>query len=364
MLIERLEVRLVELPLVEPFKAAHGSIASRQLVVVRVEAGDGVGWGECSALPEPTYTEEFAAGAYVVLEEQLGPRVVGHEVSAAGLASLLGDVVGHPMAKAALEMALLDIELRTADRSLAAHVGATAERVRAGAAVGLGSEADVAQRVASLAGEGFGRIKIKIVPGHDLHLVAAVRAMTPSVEIQVDGNGAYGPSDLDLLVELAESGVTAIEQPFAVGDNRSAAKLVNRCTIPIVADEAAGSLAAVSHLQERGALSGVSIKPPRLGGIEAAVGLHHWCADHDIAATAGGMVECGLGRHALAAVAALPGFTITGDLSPARRWLEADPWPDLVLNDGSIVTPSGPGVAPAPDEDVLDHYSTRQADLN
>ena len=365
MLVERIELRLLNLPLVEPFVAAHGTTSTREIVVVAVETDIGRGWGECSALPEPTYTEEFAAGAYLILEDELAPRLVGHRLVAGDVIPRLTMVAANPMAKAALEMALLDVELRADELSLAEHLGVTRDKVTAGVAVGLGPPEAVAERVALLAAEGFSRVKLKIKPGNDLDVVRAVRAAA-GVEIQVDGNGSYRPGDLEVLVEIAAQGVSAIEQPFAIGDPSSAAALVQAVggQVLVVADEAANSVADIDRLHRDGAASAVSIKPPRLGGLAAAVRVVERCRELALTTTAGGMVESGLGRHGLAAVAALDGFDLTGDLSPAHRWLAADPWPDLVLDpDGTITLPSGPGVAPDPDPDILTHHTIKQTTI-
>ena len=359
MLIERIEVRLLDLPLIEPFVAAHGSTLSREIVVVRIDGGDSRGWGECSALPEPTYTDEFAAGAFDILEEELAPRLLGHRLAAAAIQSRLAMVGANPMAKAALEMAVLDIELKAADQSLASWLGVDVDRVRAGAAIGLGSPTETADRAEALEAEGFSRVKLKIMPGHDAEVATAVLDRLPNLEVQLDGNGSYGSEHLDQLAELSQSGVTAIEQPFAPDAVTLAAHLCERSSVPIVADEAAASKAAVEGLRSARAVGGVSIKPPRLGGILAARDLHDACVEWELTATAGGMVECGLGRHALAAVSALPGFSLTGDLSPAGRWLAADPWPDLTMADGYIEVPGGPGIAPDPDDELLDRHTVK-----
>ena len=364
MLIERIELRLLALPLVEPFVAAHGTTSNREIVVVRIDTDRGHGWGECSALPEPTYTDEFAAGAFIVLDEELAPRLVGHRLDAAAVRSRLAVVGENPMAAAALEMALLDVELRMQRQPLAVRLGATTTAVPAGAAIGLGAPGEVAERAAALVAEGFERVKLKITPGHDLALVEAVRAAAPSAEIHLDGNGSYRPAEEGILGELAQSGIGAIEQPFAPTEVDAAARLVADSPVPIVADEAASSVAAIDRLRRAGALSGVSLKPPRLGGILAAVEAHDRCRSWGLAMTAGGMVETGLGRHALAAVAALGGFTLTGDVSPAGRWLRADPWSDVTMQAGKIDVPDGPGIAPDPDPDLLDEYTTRRAELH
>jgi O-succinylbenzoate synthase len=260
-------------------------------------------------------------------------------------------------------MALLDVELRSRHQSLASWLGATAFDVPAGVAVGLGPVPRVTERVAELAAEGFARAKLKIAPGNDARLVAAVQAAVGGIELQLDGNGSYREEHLDLLADLAASGIAALEQPFPAAETSLAARLVERSPVPVVADEAATSRPVVEELRRIGALSAVSIKPSRLGGIVAARDLHDTCAALQLPATAGGMIETGLGRHALAAVAALPGFTLTGDLSPARRWLAADPWPDLEMVGGRIVVPVGPGVAPSPDHELLERYTAKRSEL-
>ncbi len=80
---------------------------------------------------------------------------------------------------------------------------------------------------------------------------------------------------------------------------------------------------------------------------------------NNVGASVGGMLECGLGRHALAAIGALDGFSITGDLSPASQWLSEDPWPDIEMVGPDIVVPTTPGVAPPPDQAVLERLTLR-----
>ena len=366
-------MRLLELPLVEPFAAAHGTTRSRTLAVLRVTTEAGPGWGECSALPAATYSSESAAGCFELLAGRLAPAMVG-----AGLpdgpppAADLGRT--HPMASAAVEMALLDAELRAAGRSLASWLGVERADVPAGVSLGLDSPGRVVARATELVGEGYRRLKVKIQPGHDLAVVQALRAEPTladgAIELHVDANGSYPPDAVEALVELTRAGVDAIEQPFAPAEIDAASRLVDRLAplaadrpgqrpVPVVGDEAVTSPTETERLADRRALTGVSIKPPRVGGLTVARALHDLCRDRGLAATAGGMLESGLGRHGLAAVAALPGFDLTGDLSPAGRWLAADPWPDLELVGGRIAVPNGPGVCPDPDPDLLDRLTVR-----
>jgi o-succinylbenzoate synthase len=342
---QRVEIRLLALPVREQLATGHNANpdARRQLVIVRVEDSDGAaGWGECAALNQPTYTAEWAENAFD------------------SLAAGRPEASEQPMAAAALEMANLDAQLKTRGVSLASHLGATRATVQAGAAVGLMPTADLIERLATLTNDGIARVKLKIEPGHEIEPAAAALATFPGLELHVDGNGSFGPAHLGTLAEMGALGVAVIEQPFATNDTSSAATL-RKTGVAVIADEGVSSVADAERLLVNEAISGISIKPPRVGGIAAAVEMLAWCTSNNMRATAGGMLECGLGRHALAAVAALDGFDITGDVSPARRWLAADPFPDVATLGSSVVVPTGPGVAPEPDIELLDRYTIKTA---
>jgi O-succinylbenzoate synthase len=69
------------------------------------------------------------------------------------------------------------------------------------------------------------------------------------------------------------------------------------------------------------------------------------------------MVETGLGRAANAALAALPGFTLPGDVSASDRFYEQDITAPFVLEDGEIIVPTGPGLGVEPIMGVLDSFT-------
>ena len=156
MRIDAVEMQVVDLPLVSPFATAHGTVTVRSAVLVRVLGPECEGWGECAALPEPTYTAEHVGGALVVLRDHLVPRLLAAAqrcatgLEATDVADALSDVVGHPMAKAALELAVLDAEGRASAVSLAARLVPSppgpAPTVPAGVAVGLLASPDAVAR--------------------------------------------------------------------------------------------------------------------------------------------------------------------------------------------------------------------------
>ena len=101
----------------------------------------------------------------------------------------------------------------------------------------------------------------------------------------------------------------------------------------------------------------INIKPGRVGGYLEAVRIHDLARANGIAVWCGGMVETGLGRAANAALAALPGFTLPGDISASDRFYDQDITEPFVLEDGQIAVPTGPGLGVQPIQDVLDKFT-------
>ena len=354
MRIDAIEIRRTALPLVEPFRTAHGVEHERHAVLVRVAGGDAVGWGECVAMTAPLYTSEYAEGAAHVLLHHLAPRLVGREVAAEAVAAALAAVPGHPMAKASLEMAVLDAELRTEGRSFGERLGAVHELVPSGIALGiLDGVPALLDAVAAALAEGYQRVKLKIRPGWDLEPVAAVRARFPDALLQVDANGAYTAADADHLAGLDPYDLLLVEQPLPPDDLAGSALVASRLRTPVCLDEAITSAAAAASAIASGACSVVAVKAGHVGGYLEAVRVHDVCVAAGVPVWVGGMLETGLGRAANVALAALPGCTLPGDLSPSARWFAEDVTEPLVLEDGHLRVPTGPGLGVEPRPDAL-----------
>jgi O-succinylbenzoate synthase len=358
--VDSVEVRRVSLPLVEPFRTSFGVETERHAVLVRV-AGDGVeGWGECVAMTEPLYSAEYADGAADVLLRHLAPRLVGRSVAAEDVVATLAAVKGHPMAKAAIELAVLDAQLRLEGRSLAERLGATRDRVPAGVSIGmtpsLGALLDL---VGAHLDAGYRRVKLKIARGWDVAPVAAVRErFGDDLAVQVDANGDYCIDDAEHLAQLDAFDLLMLEQPLADDDLEGHAALARRLRTPICLDESISSARVAADAIARGACQVVNIKAGRVGGYLEAVRVHDVCLAAGIPVWCGGMLETGLGRAANLALAALPGFTLTGDISGSSRWFSEDITEPIELDDGCIVVPTGPGIGVVPRADVLARRTT------
>jgi o-succinylbenzoate synthase len=355
------ELRRIRLPLVRPFRTSFGTEDERSVLLVRAVGAEAEGWGECAAMAAPLYSSEYIDGAEHVLRSQLVPRLLAQgDLTAAEVASALQAVRGHRMAKAALEMAVLDAELRAAGWSFGHYLGAVREQVDCGVSVGIEDDVPALLDVVSEHLEaGYRRIKLKIEPGWDIEPVAAVRShFGDELSLQVDANGAYGLADAGHLRRLDAFDLLLIEQPFPEEDLAGHVALGRLLATPICLDESIVSAAAAADAIVRGACRIVNIKPGRVGGYLEARRIHDVCAAHGVPVWCGGMLETGLGRAANVALSALPNFRLPGDTSASGRYYAQDLTAPFELDDGRLAVPSGPGLGVDPIPSVLEAFTT------
>lgn len=355
MKVERVELLTVDLPLVTPFRTSYGSVERERKLLLRLRTDEGPGWGECAAMLEPLYTSEYVDGARDVIVGHLLPRLAGVDLTPDRVETVLAPVRGHRMAKAAIEMAVLDAWGRSRDRSFASLLGATRPVVPAGVSIGIpASIPALLEAVEGYLAEGYQRVKLKIEPGWDVAPVAAVReSVGGDALLQVDANAAYTAADGERLAALDPFDLLLLEQPLAEEDLLGHAALAGRLRTPICLDESITSTVVADHALRLGACSVINVKPGRVGGYLEARRLHDLAVRRGVPVWCGGMLETGLGRAANVALAALPGFSLPGDLSASGRYYASDLTAPFELVDGHLVVPTGPGLGVEVDEERL-----------
>ena len=349
------------MPLVRPFRTSFGVETDRDVILVRVRTPDGDGWGECVAMSEPAYSSEYVESALLVMRHHLAPRLLAAgDIVATDVARILDGVKGHRMAKCALEMAVLDAELRIEGVSYGDALGAEKASVECGVSVGIPNSLDeLVEQVDGYLAEGYRRIKLKIEPGWDVKPVAAVRkTFGDNLLLQVDANTAYTRNDVETLAQLDPYDLLMIEQPLPEDDLVGHAKLARQLASPICLDESIESVKQAETAIEMGACEIVNIKAGRVGGYLEAVRIHDFCASIGVPVWCGGMLETGLGRAANVALAALPGFVYPGDTSASDRYFLKDITEPFVMHDGLLDVPTGPGLGVNVDIDALTKVTT------
>ncbi|WP_425490543.1 o-succinylbenzoate synthase [Nocardioides panaciterrulae] len=363
--LEGVELRRIAMPLVSPFRTSFGTQTARDILLLRAVTADGEGWGECVAMADPLYSSEYVDATADVLRRFLLPALsdAAEELQRHGapaVNAVLHKFKGHRMAKAALEMAVLDAELRAAGRSWARELGAVHDRVPSGVSVGIhDSIPALLDVVGGYLDAGYVRIKLKIEPGWDVEPVRAVRErFGDDLLLQVDANTAYTLRDARHLARLDAFDLLLIEQPLEEEDVLGHAELARQIRTPVCLDESIVSAQTAAAAISLGACSIINIKPGRVGGYLEAVRIHDLAAAHGLAVWCGGMVETGLGRAANAALGALPGFTLPGDISASDRFYRTDITEALTISEGYMDVPDGPGLGVTPVPDVLEEVTT------
>jgi len=363
--IDRLELRLLKLPLVHFFETSFGRIYDKHFILVRAEGNGAIGYGECVAEQDPYYSAETNDTVWHIVSEFVVPRVVGKSFThPREVFPALKAIRGHNMAKAAIEMAAWDLYARQQNAPLSRVLGGTRDRIASGVSVGIQDSLEqLAGKVATELAAGYQRIKIKIKPGWDIDAVETVRSRFGPIPLMVDANAAYTIADAAHLSRLDAYDLMMIEQPLDYDDVMDHVQLQRQLKTRICLDESIKTVTVARDAIAAGACRIINIKPGRVGGFAESVKLHDLCAAHGIPVWHGGMLESGIGRAANIHLSTLPNFSLPGDIAASKRYFD----PDLidpaitVGADGTIPVPTGPGIGVAIREDRVDAATIKRA---
>ena len=365
MLVEKIEIYHVKMELVSPFKTAFGVEEAVEHIIIRIESEGLTGWGECSVFSNPFYTYETTKTAWHILENFLIPTFIDKNITnISQVIELMKNVKGHNMAKAGIESAIWDLFAKEKNISLSNMLGGNRKVVDVGVSIGIqNSTPQLLENISKYLEQGYKRIKIKIAPSNDIKLLDAIRKEFSEIFLQVDANSAYTIEDLDLFRSIDKYNLLLIEQPFAEDDFIDHAKLQNEIETPICLDESIKNFTDVRTALEFGSCKVINIKPARVGGFFEAQKIHDLCAEKKIPVWQGGMLESGIGRAGITALASLPNFTLPGDISASERYFKLDIIePPFTLNsDGTITVPTSPGIGVDVQIDRLERVTVQKA---
>ncbi len=273
--IEKVEVFGVAVPLIGEYKNAYKSKSIQKSAVVRITAtGGAVGLGNID--PSPGYSMETIEQSLWVLQQTLAPAVMGmdptnvHRV----LEKIEPLIEGYHDAKAAIEMACVDLSARVAGMPVHAYLGGLmTDTVRFNAWIGILPPDEAARETKSWQDKGFRSCKIKVGGGieADRDRVKAVReAVGPAFNIRIDANAGY---DADTSIKLsrmvAPFKLQLYEQPVPFDDLAGMARVrreANALGLPIMADESVLDHASLINIIKADAADIVKVKVMKQGG--------------------------------------------------------------------------------------------------
>ncbi len=338
MRIDAIILRELHMPLVRPFETSFGVTRNRRILLAEIQSEGLTGWGECTAGERPFFSGESTDTAWQVMVNELGPMLAAEAPEHGGeCPSIFRSVRGNPMAKAALENAIWDLEAQREGISLSYLLGGVRDKILCG--VSLGIQSSIPELLSIIERElaaGYRRIKLKCKPGWDVEVFEQVRNRWPGILLSCDANSAYKLRDEDHLVSFDAFDLLMIEQPLWHDDFYFHSVLQKRLDTPICLDESIRNRRDALAAIEMESCKIVNIKLGRVGGFSEAIAVHNAALERGIPVWCGGMLESGVGRAHNIALSTLEGFSLPGDVSASARY-----WADDIIEPEVTVTPQG-----------------------
>ena len=365
MRIDSIVLRELHMPLVHPFETSFGVTRDRRILLVEVQSDGLTGWGECTAGERPFFSGESTDTAWQVIVNELGPMLASAENVEHGgeCPEIFRTVRGNPMAKAALENAIWDLEAQREGMSLSTLLGGVRDLIPCG--VSLGIQKTIPELLAIIEKElaaGYQRIKLKCKPGWDIKVFDSVRNRWPGITLSCDANSAYRLADADHIVSFDAFDLLMIEQPLWHDDFYYHSMLQKRLNTAICLDESIRNRRDTLAAIEMESCRIINIKLGRVGGFSEAIAVHNAAQERCVPVWCGGMLESGVGRAHNIALSTLENFSLPGDVSAsARYWVDDIIEPDVTVSrQGEILIPDIPGRGYEVRTDLVDQLTVRR----
>ncbi|MGB7266465.1 MAG: o-succinylbenzoate synthase [Terracidiphilus sp.] len=364
MRIDAIVLRELHMPLVRPFETSFGVTRNRRIVLAEIMSEGLTGWGECTAGERPFFSGESTDTAWQVMVNELAPMLAAESPEHGGeCPRIFKSVRGNPMAKAALENAIWDLEAQREGVSLSRLLGGVRESIPCG--VSLGIQSSIPELLSIIERElasGYQRIKLKCKPGWDVEVFDRVRSRWPGIMLSCDANSAYRLRDEDHLVSFDAFDLLMIEQPLWHDDFYFHSVLQKRLDTPICLDESIHNRRDALAAIEMESCKIINIKLGRVGGFSEAIAVHNAAMERGIPVWCGGMLESGIGRSHNIALSTLENFSLPGDVSASARYFANDIIePEVtVSSQGEIAIPDTPGRGYEVRADLVEKLTARK----
>jgi L-alanine-DL-glutamate epimerase-like enolase superfamily enzyme len=291
-------------------RGQHTMTERRMLVRLRADTGIS-GWGEATALAiwggmHGRYFGETMETVEHVIHDLLAPALIGADArSPAPIVREMDErLIGHPWAKAAVEMAIQDIRGKALDVPVVTLLnGRLRSGMRIAHMIGIMTDEEALEEAGgAVATDGITAFQVKggVDIERDARVIAALRAALPDTTfLRVDANQGYGrqpKAAADSVRRLEAAGANAVEQPGSTADALAACRAA--VGIPIIADEGCWNAADLLELWQRRAVDAVSVYVAKAGGIGQAAALAQLAYEVGFSCDLNGSLETGIGTAA------------------------------------------------------------------
>jgi muconate cycloisomerase len=369
MVIGDLRVLQADIPVKRPHTMSFTTLHAVNFVFVRLETTEGlIGWGEAACLGGPTWSEESAESVAVTIERYIAPWLVGHD--ATQIEPLRHEMArrlqGNPFARAAVEMALWDLNGRALGVPIHRLLGGRMrDQVPLSWSLAVARLEDEVAEAAELRARGHRIFKIKTAAhslSHDLERVGRIRdAVGPEVSLRVDANQGWDRVSAPRAIRALEPyGVDFVEQPLPRWDLEGMAQLGRSVAVPIMADESCFSPQDAMTIARLGGVSILGLKLTKSAGLLGSMAVARIAEAAGLTCYVGCMIETSLGTAAYlhVALAAAPvtwGCELFGPLLLTGDVVKKP----VQYADGNILALDGPGLGVDVDELALKEWIRR-----
>lgn len=366
MKIDRIDAVPFTIPYRREVRFATGSLSAADHVLLRVMDSDGA-IGSAEVIPRPMIYGETVGSVLAAVESVVRPLLCGQDVGPGhDLRHRLVNLVGNNTLKGGLDIALWDLLARRYGvpcwQVLGGDGGSSGVAVTA--ILGVGEPAKVVDEATGLAeSHGFRSFKIKVgmAVERDVATCVAMRAAFPHAVLYVDANHGFSSQQaMAFTARVEELDLAWVEEPVDGAGVAGRRRVVESSRRPVLGDESVPDARSVARELTAGRCDMVSIKIARTGFTESAQILGV-CAALGCDAVLGSQGDSELGTLASLQFAGVsPAIRIhPAELSYFATALSGGLLTEpLVIRDGRMSVPAGPGIGGEIDEGALCAYAS------
>lgn len=369
--IHSITVYPVRLPMLRSFTFASGTTSGTapHVFVKMTDSAGHVGWGE--GRPVPGWSYETLETVTATIRYAIAPVITGLPVSDRwGLHHTLqraigrAPSIGHPIARAAVDMALHDLCARAAGVSLRSFLGGSDARNQVALSYTLTGHdrASITDEMAEGQAAGFLHFNFKaaVTPESDIEVAETVKELiAPRGFVWADANQGFQLHDARQVARAFESiGVDVLEQPLPADQFHQMQTLRSQTAIPLAVDEASVGPADFFHYAATGLVDYLVIKVTRSGGIWPTLQQIAVAEAAGLPLLVSGLTDGFLTKVAVCQVAAAFGFAGPAALNGSQFTDERALFPHKARMEsaGTVHLTDAPGVGVEPVEDALREF--------
>ena len=236
-------------------------------------------------------------------------------------------LIEYPSIQFGVETALLDLENKGSKILFNTNFSIHEKPIAINGLIWMGIHENMINQVKTKIKDGYRCIKLKIGAidfEKELSLLKSIREKSKTIEIRVDANGAFSPSEsLEKLTQLTEFNLHSIEQPIKQGFPATMNQLCKESPLPIALDEELiGKYTREAKSETLDAINPpyIILKPSLIGGIKGSKEWIELAEEREIKWWITSALESNIGLNAISQFVVTTGNTMFQGLGTGKLY--------------------------------------------